>query len=72
MAADRHPNLLMRKLQEHIEAAKYNLLAGTPNGIPADQVGIAYATYSGRYHALSQLEAEFTEMLSKGETLDDE
>jgi hypothetical protein len=73
MASDPRPsNPFLRAVRLKREQAQEALLAGTPTGTPADQVGIAFANYSGRYQTLRDLEEEFASIISKGETFDED
>lgn len=63
-----HP--ILREIFTRREQVQETLLAGTPTGIPADQVGIAYASLIGRYRELVELEEFVTTLLASGESIE--
>ncbi len=71
MASEAKPtNLIHRRVWERRNAVQDMLLAGSPTGIPADQVGIAYAGLIGRYRELVELEEFVRDTLASGDDSD--
>lgn len=64
-ATPTHP-ILRRIFQDRV-AAQEQLLAGSPTGMTAEQVGAAYLSLSGRYRALVELEEFVREKLASGD-----
>lgn len=65
-----HP--ILRRIVEERQAAQDQLLAGSPTGMTAEQVGAAYLSLIGRYRALVELEEFVKEALAKGDDLEED
>lgn len=62
-------NPILRRIVEERQSAQNSLLAGTPTGMTAEQVGASYLSLIGRYRALLELEEFVKEALAKGDDL---
>ncbi len=63
-----HP--ILRRIYEDRTAAQEQLLAGSPTGMTAEQVGAAYLSLIGRYRALVELEEFVRATLASGDDSD--
>lgn len=63
-----HP--ILRRIFEDRVAAQEQLLAGSPTGMTAEQVGAAYLSLIGRYRALVEFEEFVRETLASGDDID--
>ncbi len=60
-----HP--ILRRIFEDRVTAQEQLLAGSPTGMTAEQVGAAYLSLIGRYRAFVELEQFVREKLASGD-----
>lgn len=65
-------NHYLNAVREMREQVSQQILAGSSAGRSADQLGLAYAEHIGRYRVLLELEERFKQILSQGDTLDED